>query len=141
MVNDALRYDATFAKNRERERNADYLKAQIEERRAKDESEVRARRSETAGYWGPEEEECPGMTAHLMHSTDLIRQMEVNQARKIDSRSRRLNQERRIVDNSLAEIHQDRQLERQKVQEHREVLVTTWNSQKKIREVLDRIEK
>jgi len=141
MVNDALRYDATFAKSRERGKNADYLKAQIEERRIKDETDARARKSESAGYWGPEEKECPGMTDQLMHSTDLIRQMEVNQARRIDSRSRRLKQERRIVDNSLAEIHQDRELERQKVQVHREVLVTTWNSQKKIREVLDRIEK
>merc|ERR1712178_193441 len=140
MVNDALRYDATQSKVLDRQKNAEFLKQQIEERKKKDEREKKERRSQIPGYWGPEDKECPDSFDHVKHTSQLIKQMEVNQHRRLDSRNRRIEQERRLVDNSLAEISQDRDAERLKLQLHREVLVTTWDSQRKIREVMNRIE-
>lgn len=139
-VNDALRYDAAESKSSERKKNASYLRAQIEERERKDAREKEERRQTKAGYWGPEEKRCLSGSSFLNHNSDLIAQMEVNQHRRLDSRNRRLIQERRLVDNSLAEISQDRDVERQKLALHKEVLVTTWDSQRKIREVMNRIE-
>lgn len=140
LVNDALRYDAEQSKLWEQQKNAKFLRDQIEERRIKDEREVQARRSEVAGYWGPDEKECQDVGQHMQTNTDLIRQMEVNQRRRLDSRNRRQVQERRMIDNSLAEITQDREVERQKLLIQREVLTTTWDSQRKIREVQNRID-
>lgn len=140
MVNDALRYDATRSKNLERKSNAEFLRRQIEERKKKNVREKEEFRSQQTGYFGPEDKDCPDILDHVTHTTQLIKQMEVNQHRRLDSRSRRLDQERRLVDNSLAEISQDRIAEHQKLQQHREVLVTTWDSQRKIREVMNRIE-
>merc|ERR1719277_275649 len=113
----------------DRRRNAEYLKEQIEERRKKEDSEIQDRRKEPAGYWGPEEKRGKEQDAVRNHCNDLITQMEVNQYRRLDSRSRRIRQERRLVDNCVAEMTQDRERERQKHQLHKEVLVTTWKSQ------------
>lgn len=140
MVNDALRYDATQSKVRERRQNAEFLQQQIQERKKKDRHEKEESRSQQVGYFGPEDKECPDILDHVTHTSQLIKQMEVNQNRRLDSRSRRLEQETRLVDNSLAEIRQDRNAEQQKLRQHREVLVTTWDSQRKIREVMNRIE-
>merc|ERR1711879_1007499 len=103
MVNDALRYDTTLAKVAERGKNAEFLRQQIEERRLKDKREVAERRAEIGGYFGPEEKQAPGVGQQISHSSTLIKQMEFNQNRRLDSRNRRIVQERKIVDNSLAE--------------------------------------
>lgn len=140
LVNDALRYDFALSKSADRQKNSEFLKAQMQERDSKDRKEVEDWRANICGYWGPEEKELPDASQHITHCSDLIKQMEVNQHRRIDSRNRRLKQEKRLVDNSLAEICQDRDLEQQKLQLHREVLTTTWDSQRKIRQVMERIE-
>merc|ERR1719356_1530916 len=118
----------------DRRRNAEYLKEQIEEKRHKEESEKNERRKEPVGYWGPEEKSRYGEDLLKKHCNDLITQMEVNQYRRLDSRSRRIRQERRLVDNCMAEMTLDRERDRQKHLQHKEVLVTTWKSQQRIKE-------
>merc|ERR1719253_1392634 len=118
-VNDALRYDGTRMKAIERQKNAEYLKQQVQERRDKESKDVEARRAEIAGYWGPDEKALRDPQNLRSHCTDLIQQMEVNQNRKLDSRSKRLVQERNVIDNSLAEMSADRSKEREKYQVHR----------------------
>lgn len=140
MVNDALRYDASQSKVLDRHKNAQFLKAQIEERKNKREREKQEYRANYVGYWGPEDKEAPDTSLHIQHNRQLIQQMEVNQNRRLHDRQRNLAQERQVIDNSLAEISQDRDAERQKFVLHREVLTTTWDSQQKIREVMNRIE-
>jgi len=140
MVNDALRYDGARSKAVELKKNAQFLKGQVEEKHQQKERELYNRRAEPAGYWGPEEKSLPGNYIHRQHCNDLIKQMEVNQNRRLDSRSRRLRQEQRLVDNSVAEMTQDRQKDQMKLQQHKEILIATWDSQRKIREVMDRID-
>jgi hypothetical protein len=140
LVNDALRYDSSQAKAVERRRNAEHLMQQIEEKQ-KIERDFKQARNEPAGYWGPEEKGVvQGSNLHKVHCSDLLKQMEVNQHRKLDSRSRRLRQERRLVDNCMAEMSQDRERDRQKAQQHKDVLVTTWKSQQKIKQALTHVE-
>merc|ERR1712187_1037385 len=106
------------------------------ERRNKLQLEVQERRREPAGYWGPEEKTEQASDVVKKHCNDLIVQMEVNQHRRLDSRGRRIRQERRLVDNCIAEMTQDRERDRQKQAQHKEVLVATWKSQKKIKQAM-----
>jgi len=140
MVNDALRYDSTNAKSVDRKGCAEYLVKQIQEKKDRDHSDIQQRRKDVCGYFGPDEKGLPSAEMQTDHCATLIEQMEVNQRRKISSAIRRRDQEQRLVDNSLALIAQDRVLERQKLAQHKEVLVTTWDSQRKIRDVLNRLE-
>eukprot|EP00448_Togula_jolla_P007845 CAMPEP_0170615756 /NCGR_PEP_ID=MMETSP0224-20130122/25510_1 /TAXON_ID=285029 /ORGANISM="Togula jolla, Strain CCCM 725" /LENGTH=421 /DNA_ID=CAMNT_0010941515 /DNA_START=48 /DNA_END=1313 /DNA_ORIENTATION=- len=134
LVNDALRYDSLLSKAAERRRNAAFLENQIEERRRRDIMEVEEKRKEPAGYWGPEEKALQDSEQHRALCSDLVAQIEVNQHRRLDSRSRRLRQERRLVDNTMAEMSQDRVREQQKVVEQRQALKSTWQTQREIKE-------
>eukprot|EP00927_Polykrikos_kofoidii_P067307 TRINITY_DN62808_c0_g1_i1.p1 TRINITY_DN62808_c0_g1~~TRINITY_DN62808_c0_g1_i1.p1 ORF type:complete len:437 (-),score=119.95 TRINITY_DN62808_c0_g1_i1:369-1679(-) len=140
LVNDALRYDSTLAKAADMRRNQAFLRAQMEEKQQKDRGEVYQRQREPAGYWGPEEK--PMQSGELIgeHCRDLISQMEVNQRRRVGSRCRRLRQERRLVDNCMAEMSEDRERDRAKAAQQKDVLTTTWKSQKKVKQALDTIE-
>merc|ERR1719409_2289547 len=119
MVNDALRYDGSRVKAVERQKNAAYLQKQVQERRERHQQELEAKRAEPAGYWGPDEKELREADTLRTHCTDLIQQMEVNQMRRLDSRSRRLRQEKTVIDNSLAEMSADRVKEKEKLYQHR----------------------
>merc|ERR1712216_17714 len=104
IINDALRYDNELLKNMERKENAEYVKAQIEERKERATKELRDRRSQPGGYWGPEEK--PPRSGRMKHQTreELESQMQVNESRKVDSRQRKLVQERCIVENAVKEL-------------------------------------
>lgn len=134
LVSDTLRVDQRNAKAAERRKNADYLRDQMESKRTQKSAEKHSERAEQAGYWGPEEKAAQSQDTHRELCGDLIKQMEVDQHRRLDSRSRRLRQERRLIDNCMAEMMQDRDIDRQKAAQHKEVLVTTWASQKRIKE-------
>jgi len=139
-VNDALRYDQFQSKAAERRRNAEYLKEQMKTRKAQDDHEVRQRRSEPHGYWGPEEKELQDDGYYREHCSELINQMTVDQHRRLHSRNRRLRQERQLNDNSMSEMMKDRERLRQKSVQHREVLTTTWKSQRVIKDIKNRID-
>ncbi|CAE7931073.1 unnamed protein product, partial [Symbiodinium necroappetens] len=134
LVADALRHDGTTAKADARRRHALFLKDQIEEQRQRRRAEKESKRIEAAGYWGPEEKPTHTVETHRSHCQDLIKQMEVDQNRRLIDRSMRLRQEQQIVNNCMVQMEQDRELERQKVAQHRDVLVTTWQSQVQLRE-------
>jgi len=140
LVNDALRFDSYQAKAADRRHHAQFLRSQMEERRARDRSEKEAKHAEEAGYFGPEEKEVQGSDLHREHCADLIKQMEVDQRRRACSRSHRLQQERVLIDNCMAEMSQDREKERQKAVQHRTVLTTTWKSQQKIKHALKAVD-
>jgi hypothetical protein len=140
MVTDALRYDRDQAKAAERRRNAEYLKGQIQKSKAKvvaDHADYRAR---DGGYWGPEEKELQSGDLNRDHCLDLIKQMEVDQRRKVSSRQQRLRQEKRLVENCLTDMAQDRQKQKVKAVQMREVLTTTWASQQKIQQAKKNID-
>ncbi|CAE7693116.1 unnamed protein product, partial [Symbiodinium pilosum] len=134
LVADALRHDGTTAKADARRRHASFLKDQIEEQRQRRRAEKESKRYEAAGYWGPEDKPAQSVDTHRSHCQDLIKQMEVDQNRRLIDRSMRLRQEQQIVNNCIVQMEQDRELERQKVAQHRDVLVTTWQSQVQLRE-------
>jgi hypothetical protein len=140
LVSDTVRLDANSRTAQDRKTNAEFLAAQMHERRNKNQQEVTDRRSELPGYWGPEEKPVQNQNANREVCVDLIKQMEVDQNRRLDSRGRRLRQERRLNDNCVAEMMQDRDRERHKNQQHREVLVKTWASQQKIKEAARRLD-
>lgn len=140
LVNDALRYDRSQSKAADRKRNAQFLEQQITDRKSITDKDKQDRNGETAGYWGPEEKERQGPEVNTQHCVDLINQMEVNQHRRLDSRNRRLRQERRLIDNACAEMSEDRHRERHKFMQHREVLTTTWKSQQKIKQAISTVE-
>lgn len=140
LVNDALRYDKDQAKMAEKKRTAQFLLNQMEEHKHQAAREHTEKRTERPAYWGPEEKQPQPAEIHRDHCKDIIQQMEVVQNRRLNSRSRRLRQERQIVDNGLAEMSQDREKERTKANRHREVLTTTWQSQQKIRQALTALE-
>jgi len=141
VVNDALRFDGVNAKSEEKKRNAEFVQAQIKERKAMVAAQVQKRRAEPAGYWGPEEKGGLDPDIFRRNANEIIQQMEVNQNRRLESRHRKLDQERMMVDNSVAEMSSDRAKEQAKVVQHKQILTSTWDSQKKIREVMKRIEK
>jgi len=140
LVNDALRYDSSQAKATERRKHADFLRSQITERRGRQDQEHQDQHAEIAGYYGPEEKEVQDMGLHREHCSDLIKQMEVDKQRRSSSRNQRLRQERRLIDNCLAEMAQDRDKERHKTVQHREVLTTTWKSQQKIKRAIKNLD-
>jgi len=140
MVNDALRYDSSRVNAAERKKNAEYLNLQVEEKRTKKLREVQERRAECAGYWGPDEKGFPDSSLQRQMCEDQIKQMQVNQQKRLDSRYRRLDQEKGLIDNCVAEMSLDRAKEREKLVQHRQILLTTWDSQRKIRQVMDRID-
>lgn len=140
LVADALRHDGTTAKADARRRHAMFLKEQIEEQQKRKQMEKADKKMEAAGYWGPEDKPTQSNATHRSHCHDLIKQMEVDQNRKVVDRSMRLRQEKQIVNNCLAQMELDREMEKQKVAQHREVLVTTWQSQLKLREAMRNIE-
>jgi hypothetical protein len=134
MVTDALRYDRDRAKAAERRRNAEFLERQMHENEAKQKDAKKDYRARDGGYWGPEEKALQSGDLHRDHCADLIKQMEVDQLRKISSRQQRLKQEKRLIDNSIEEMAQDRQKQKVKAVQVRQVLTTTWKSQVKIRQ-------
>jgi len=141
QVTDALRADISSAKAEERRRNADFLKSQMEERRDREERERYELHGDVIGYYGPEEKPVQGGEQHRDHCLGLIKQMEVDHVRRATDRDARLRQERRLVDNGLAEMSQDRAKERQKSMLHREVLTTTWKSQQKIKQTMKQLDR
>eukprot|EP00440_Ansanella_granifera_P017878 gb/GFBE01019416.1/.p1 GENE.gb/GFBE01019416.1/~~gb/GFBE01019416.1/.p1 ORF type:complete len:476 (+),score=136.40 gb/GFBE01019416.1/:1-1428(+) len=140
LVADALRYDGNNAKSDERRRHAQFLKKQIEEKKRREQDDRRSKQGESAGYWGPEEKPAQSTNTHRAHCSDLIKQMEVDQNRKLLDRSQKLRQEKKIIENCLVQMEQDREVERKKNSQHREVLVTTWKSQQKIKEAMKAID-
>merc|ERR1712050_303182 len=140
LVNDALRYDNGQNRAAERRRHQSHLKNQIAEKKERKKQDKVNRDSEEPGYWGPEQKEAQDGKVHNVHCTELINQMEIDQQRRASDRKQRLRQERRLVDNCMAEMSQDRDTERQKALQHREVLTTTWRSQQKIKEASRRVD-
>eukprot|EP00930_Biecheleria_cincta_P004707 TRINITY_DN105633_c0_g1_i1.p1 TRINITY_DN105633_c0_g1~~TRINITY_DN105633_c0_g1_i1.p1 ORF type:complete len:492 (-),score=139.77 TRINITY_DN105633_c0_g1_i1:41-1483(-) len=140
LVADALRYDSGAAKADERRRHAQFLREQISQGREKKQQEKAFWRSECAGYWGPEDKAPVDVGAHRAHCSDLIKQMEVDHNRKLLDRDRRLKVERKMIDNCLVQMEADRAVEMQKHVQQRQVLVTTWQSQQKIKEAMKTID-
>jgi len=140
LVADALRHDGTTARADARRRHAMFLKEQIEEQQRRKKEEKASKLQEAAGYWGPEEKPAHTVDSHRSHCNDLMKQIEVDQNRRVVDRSMRLRQEKQIVNNCLAQMEVDRELERQKLAQHREVLVTTWQSQQQLRQAMKSID-
>lgn len=137
---DAVKEDFLAKKARDRQDNAAALRVQIAEKKQQNQTEVCDWRAAPSGYYGPEEKELQGVELYERHCGDLIKQMEVNQHRKLDERHRRLRQEQKLVDNSMVELQQDRARDREKVVKHRQVLTTTWKSQQRIKEAKVKVE-
>lgn len=140
MINDALRYDNALIKATERQKNAEFLRGQIEERKKRADAERKEQRATCAGYWGPEEKDLQAGDLHDNHCRHLIAQMEVNQHRRLDSRHRRLQQEKKLIENSMREMAVDRLRDREKADRHRAVLTHTWANQQKIRSAVQHVE-
>jgi len=140
MINDALRYDNALIKASEREKNAEFLRGQINERKKRADMERKEQRKECAGYWGPEEKNLQAGDIHQDHCKHLIHQMEVDQQRRLDDKHRKLQQEKKIVENSMMEMAIDRHKACEKSLRHKKVLTQTWNNQTKIREAMRVVE-
>merc|ERR1719335_1534374 len=140
MINDALRYDNSLIKASERAKNAEFLRGQISERQMRADMERKEQRKECAGYWGPEEKNLQPGDIHQDHCKHLIHQMEINQHRRLDDKHRKLQQEKKIVENSMMEMAMDRHKANEKVTRQRKVLTQTWNNQTKIREAMKVVE-
>jgi hypothetical protein len=134
VTSDVMREDNDAARDMERRRNAQYLRAQMADRKALLRSEMDDRRAEPCGYWGPEEKDLQDPGLYQQHCSEIIKQMEVNQSRRLDRKARELRQERRLIDNSIAEMSMERHRDKLRQTAQQEVLTTTWSSQKKIRE-------
>jgi hypothetical protein len=141
MINDALRYDNALQMAAERQKNAQYLKEQIAEREKRANMERKQQRGESCGYFGPEEKNLQNPDAHEDHCRYLISQMGTDQLRRIDEKHSRLQQEKQIVQNTMAVMAVDRQKAAAKTVRQKQVLVTTWNNQKKIRAAKDSVER
>jgi len=140
MINDALRYDNALIKASERAKNAEFLRGQINERKMRADMERKEQRKECAGYWGPEEKNLQAGDIHEDHCKHLIHQMEIDQHRRLDDKHRKLQQEKKIVENSMMEMAIDRSKANEKVTRQRKVLTQTWNNQTKIREAMKVVE-
>eukprot|EP00746_Dinoflagellata_sp_MGD_P161823 gnl/MRDRNA2_/MRDRNA2_89110_c0_seq1.p1 gnl/MRDRNA2_/MRDRNA2_89110_c0~~gnl/MRDRNA2_/MRDRNA2_89110_c0_seq1.p1 ORF type:complete len:436 (-),score=120.73 gnl/MRDRNA2_/MRDRNA2_89110_c0_seq1:411-1718(-) len=140
MINDALRYDNALIKASERAKNAEFLRGQISERQMRADMERKEQRKECAGYWGPEEKNLQPGDIHQDHCKHLIHQMEVDQHRRLDDKHRKLQQEKKIVENSMAEMAIDRSKAVEKSHRQKKVLTQTWNNQTKIREAMRVVE-
>jgi hypothetical protein len=133
-ASDVRRFDTARSKARERQLHAEFLQSQIMDRQRHHEAERKERREAPAGYWGPEEKDVGGAQVHIAMTSDIIKQMEVNQNRRLESRGRRLRQEQKIIDNCMAEIAMDRAKDHEKQMKHRHVLTSTWQSQQQIKQ-------
>mmetsp|Transcript_90025 Transcript_90025/g.179011 ORF Transcript_90025/g.179011 Transcript_90025/m.179011 type:complete len:432 (+) Transcript_90025:39-1334(+) len=132
LVHDALRYDNGRARAAENRRVQDVLRNQMkesEDRRKREHQDIYG----TVGYFGPEEKEVQPQDMHTELCSDLIQQMQVNQQRRSYDRDQKLRQEKRLIDNGIAEMAQDRHVQRHKAKQHKDVLTATWNSQQKIK--------
>merc|ERR1719428_1436016 len=136
MINDALRYDNALIKASERAKNAEFLRGQINERKVRADMERKEQRKECAGYWGPEEKNLQAGDIHKDHCAHLIHQMEVDQHRRLDDKHRKLQQEKKIIENSMLEMAIDRQKAYEKTERQKKVLTQTWGNQQKIREAM-----
>lgn len=140
MINDALRYDNALIKASERAKNAEFLRGQIKEREMRASVERKEQRKESAGYWGPEEKNLTPGDIHGDHCKHLIHQMEVDQHRRLDDKHRKLQQEKKIIENSMMEMAVDRNKACRKSAHQKATLVQTWNNQTKIREAMKVVE-
>lgn len=140
MINDALRYDNALIKASERAKNAEFLRGQINERKVRADMERKEQRKECAGYWGPEEKNLTAGDIHEDHCKHLIHQMEIDQHRRLDDKHRKLQQEKKIVENSMIEMAIDRKKQVEKSTRQKKVLTQTWNNQAKIREAMKVVE-
>jgi len=104
LVADALRHDGTTAKADARRRHAMFLKEQIEEQQMRKQMEKADKKRETAGYWGPEDKPTQSNATHRSHCHDLIKQMEVDQNRKVVDRSLRLLSTFHVDDEARTEL-------------------------------------
>jgi len=139
LVHDAMRYDNGRARVAENQRVQDVLRHQMresEERRKSEHADIFG----SIGYFGPEEKEVQQPEMHTELCSDLIQQMQVNQQRRSYDRDLKLRQERRLIDNGIAEMAQDRHMQRHKAQQHKDVLTATWNSQQKIKSASKAVE-
>lgn len=132
MINDALRYDNALMKQIEREKNAEFLKVQQLERKKRAEQERQEFTAAPAGYWGPEEKALQPGSLHTNNCTHIIHQMEVDQNRRLYEQHARLQEERKINQNSMQEMAKDRMMAMQKREQHKAVLTQTWKNQEKI---------
>jgi len=133
IINDALRYDNELLKSMERKQNADYVAQQIEERKERKNFEKQISKTENPGYWGPEEKHVYTDAMREQHRRELVAQMEVNQNRRLDSRDRRLRQERCLVENGVQEMLADRDRLAAKADRRRSALNRAWNNQVQIK--------
>lgn len=140
MINDALRYDNALIKASERQKNAEFLRGQINERKMRADMEKTEQRKECAGYWGPEEKNLQAGDIHKDHCKHLIHQMEVDQHRRLDDKHRKLQQEKKIIENSMLEMAIDRHKAVEKSERQKKVLTQTWGNQQKIRDAMKVVE-
>jgi len=139
MVHDALRHDNGRARVAENRRVQDVLRNQMkesEERRKREHQDIFG----GIGYFGPEEKEVQPQGMHTEHCADLIQQMQVNHQRRIHENDKKLRQEKRLIDNGIAEMAQDRHMQRHKAKQHKDVLTATWSSQQKIKSAIKAVE-
>merc|ERR1712139_18310 len=112
---------------------AEAVKGQIQERQVRAELERKDRRGESSGYWGPEEKPIRSAKLQQQVRQELVAQMEVNQSRKLDSRDRKLRQERCIVENALDRMVEDHDKVSVRVAKQKEILNKAWNNQVQIK--------
>lgn len=139
-VMDSLRNDKRQYTAAARKHHQEYLKHQIQEKNAFATSEQNEFRAQPAGYWGPDDKPPQHDEANQLLRKDLVKQIEVDVHRRADEKTRRLRLEKRLVDNCMAEMSQDREKDKHKYAQHRDVLVTTWESQQKIRNAMRVVE-
>merc|ERR1712008_641968 len=131
--------DTGRARAAENQRVQDVLRHQMkesEDRRKREHQDIFG----SAGYFGPEEKEVQPPEMHTELCSDLIQQMQVNQQRRLHENDKKLRQEIRLIDNGIAEMAQDRHMQRHKARQHRDVLTATWNSQQKIKSASKAVE-
>jgi len=129
---DVKQEDVLEARARVQQSYAVDLASQMEESQLQLMAERARSISEHAGYFGPEEKNFNGAEANRRQADMLLKQMQVNQERRLDSRKRRLCQERKLIDNSEAHLSEERIREKDKLRRERRVLVTTLKSQQRI---------
>lgn len=142
-VSDAIGADSSQQKAIAVRRHGEDLKLQIADRERRAEAEKEEKRSQVFGYWGPDSKESKarGKKEDPREITKFYQaQMKVNKERKALEKQLQHRQEKRIVENCLVQIAEERDREAEKERRQREVLVTTWHSQKKIKEIRNEVE-
>merc|ERR1712139_101497 len=112
---------------------AEAVKGQIQERQVRAELERKDRRAAPSGYWGPEEKPIRSTKLQQQVRQELVAQMEVNQTRKLDSRDRKLRQEKCIVDNALDRMVEDHDRVSARAVKQKDILNRAWNNQVQIK--------